>query len=192
MKKKLPNLFIFVDKYDEKLFKNTKLDIGIIYRNYNVHNRGEELLKIAKECKKRRYSLFVSNNFKLAIKSKADGIYIPAFNRKEKFLNLEKKNLKIIGSAHNQKEIKEKIIQKCEVIFLSPVFYVEKSKKYLGIHKFNYLSRSNKIDFMALGGINKDNIYKLRLLNAKGLGGIRLFKKKPAYKRPVFLKNKFF
>jgi hypothetical protein len=45
---------------------------------------------------------------------------------------------------------------------------------------------------MALGGINKNNISKLQLLNVKGLGGIRLFKKNPAYKRPVFLKNKFF
>ena len=94
MRKNLPNLFMFVDKYDEKLFKNNKLSVGIIYRNYNVHNRGEELFKIAKECKKKRYSLFVSNNFKLAIKSKADGIYIPAFNRAKNFLNLEKKKLK--------------------------------------------------------------------------------------------------
>ena len=44
---------------------------------------------------------------------------------------------------------------------------------------------------MALGGINDNNIRKLRLLNIKGFGGIRMFKKKPAYKRPVLLKNKF-
>ena len=137
MKKNLPNLFVFIDKYDEKLFQSNKLNIGIIYRNYENNNREKELLKISKECKKKRYSLFVSNDFKLAIKSKADGIYIPAFNKINKFLNLERKNLRILGSAHNQKEIQEKIMQKCDVIFLSPVFYVEKSKKYLGIHKFN-------------------------------------------------------
>ena len=40
--------------------------MGVIYRNYNSPNRKTELLKIAKECKKRRFKLFVSNNYKLA------------------------------------------------------------------------------------------------------------------------------
>ena len=65
----------------------------------------KELLRIAKACKKNRYQLFVSNNLKLALKVKANGIYIPSFNKTKKFSNLEKKNIEIIGSAHNQKEI---------------------------------------------------------------------------------------
>ena len=186
MSKHLPNFYIFVDQYNHLLFKNKNLNIGVIYRNYNGLNREKELQKIAQACKKKRYKLFVSNDIKLTIKIKADGIYIPAFNKTQKFLNLEKKGLIILGSAHNQKEIHEKILQKCSALFLSPIFYVEKSEKYLGINKFNFLSRSNKIDMFALGGINESNISKLRLLNATGLGGIRMFKKKPAYKRPVF------
>ena len=42
-----------------------------------------------------------------------------------------KKNFMILGSAHNQKEIQEKISQKCKAIFLSPVFNVKKSKNYM-------------------------------------------------------------
>ena len=102
------------------------------------------------------------------------------------------KNLIVLGSAHNQKEIQEKITQKCSAIFLSPVFYVEKSRSFLGIHKFNFLSHAYKANFLALGGITEDSICKLRLLHIKGFGGIRIFKKKPALKRPVFLKNNFF
>ena len=126
------------------------------------------------------------------MKVKADGIYIPSFNRTQQFLNLEKKNLIILGSAHNQKEIQEKILQKCKAIFLSPVFYVEKSKNFLDVYKFNFLSRLNKTNIFALGGINEHNMHKLKLLHIKGFGGIRTFKKKPALKRPVFLKNNFF
>ena len=74
---------------------------------------------------------------------------------------MEKKNFSIIGSAHNQKEIQKKISQKCEAIFLSPVFNVKKSKKKLGLHKFNFLSQYNKTKIFALGGINKNNIRKL-------------------------------
>ena len=166
--------------------------MGIIYRNYNAEKREVELIRIAKACKASRNQLYVSNDIKLAIKVKAEGIYIPSFNKTKIYANLEKKNIKILGSAHNQKEIHEKISQNCSMIFLSPIFYIEKSKKFLGLHKFNYLSRRNNTSFLALGGISKSNIHKLKLFNMKGIGGIRMFKKKPAYIRPVFIKNNFF
>ena len=188
----LPKLFIFLDQYNNLIFKNNITNIGIIYRNYRSKNREDELMKIAKACKNKKIKLYISNNLKLAIKFKADGIYIPAFNKTERFNNMEKRNMTIIGSAHNQKEIQEKMKQRCSAIFLSPIFSVKKRKKFLDIHKFNILSRKNKINFFALGGISQHNISKLKLLNIKGFGGIGMFKKKPAFKRPVFLKNNFF
>ena len=188
MHKKLPNIFIYLDKYNSYVFNNNNINIGIIYRNYKDQNRELELIKIASACKKSRYKLYVSNNIRLTLKYKADGIYLPSFNKTKKYSNLEKKNINILGSAHNQKEIKEKISQNCKAIFLSPLFPSKKSNKFLNLHKFNYLSLANKIDFFALGGITKTNIGKLRLLSIKGFGGISLFKKKPAFKRPVFIK----
>ena len=191
MHKQLPCFFIFIDHYKDIIFKKNT-NIGVIYRNYKDTNRENNLAKIAHECKKNRYQLFVSNDTRLAHKFKADGIYIPSFNKTKKFLNLEKKNLTIIGSAHNYKEIHNKIKQKCIAIFLSPIFNIKKKKGFLGILKFNYLTYSNNVNFFALGGISERNIQKLKLLNIKGFGGISVFKKKPAYKRPVFLKNYFF
>ena len=192
MHKFFPKIFVFLDKYDSQIFKNNNINIGIIYRNYNDEQRENELIKIAKACKASRNQLFISNDIRLAIKVKAEGIYIPSFNKTKRFANLEKKNIKILGSAHNQKEIQKKISQNCSAIFLSPIFYMEKSKKFLGLHKFNYLTYRNKTNILALGGISESNIHKLKLLNIKGFGGIRMFKKKPAFKRPVFIKKKFF
>ena len=189
MHKYLPNLYVFLDQYNNQIFENNNTNIGIIYRNYNHPKRETELLKIAKACKKKRYLLFISNDIRLTLKVKADGIYIPSFNKTKKFLNLEKKNLIILGSAHSQKEIQEKISQKCKAIFLSPIFRMKKTKNFLDVYKFNFLAQSNKSKFLALGGINKYNIQKLKMLKIKGFGGIRIFKKKPAFKRPVFLKK---
>ena len=191
MHKLLPNLFIFTDEYDKQIFENNSTNVGIIYRNYNSLNRKKELLKIAKECKKKRYKLFVSNSIKLALEVKADGIYIPSFNRINAIHNLENKNFIVLGSAHNQKQIHEKILQKCVGIFVSPLFLTKDNKKCLGINKFNYLTLYNNKKIFALGGINKNNIGKLRLLHISGFGGISAFKKKPALKRPVFLKTNF-
>ena len=184
----LPNIFIFVDQYNNQIFKNKNPNIGVIYRNYNDRQREKQLVKIAKACKNSRYQLFVSNDLKLALKIKANGIYIPSFNKTKKFSNLEKKNITIIGSAHNQKEIQNKISQNCSAIFLSPIFHVKKSKKFLGLYKFNYLSNANKVNILALGGISDNNIGKLKLLYIKGFGGISIFKKKPALKKAGFYK----
>ena len=189
MHKKLPNIFIFTDEYNKEIFKNKNLNIGVIYRNYNSKNREDQLIKIAQACKRKRYQLFVSNSKKLAYKYKADGIYIPSFNKKEKFSNLEKKCIKIIGSAHSQKEIQKKIQQKCEAIFLSPVFYVKKSKNYLNLYKFNNLSHLNKANILALGGISEKNIRKLKLLFIKGFGSMSFFKKKTGLKEAGFHKE---
>ena len=189
MHKNLPNLFIFLDHYDGQIFENNNTNIGVIYRNYGGLKRDIELTKIAKACKRKRYQLFVSNDIKLTLKVKADGIYVPAFNRTKKFLNLENKKLIVLGSAHNQKEIQEKISQKCRAIFISPTFYMQKSKYFLDIYKFNFLSRTNRISCLALGGINKHNIHKLRLLHIEGFGGIRMFKKKTGLIKAGFFKE---
>ena len=193
MHKKLPRVFIFLDEFDHQIFNKHNTNIGIIYRNYKSLSKNREIFKIAKFCKEKRYKLFISNDIKLALKVKADGVYIPSFNKTHiNVNNLGNKKLLIIGSAHNQIQIKNKINQKCEAIFLSPIFPISKAKNYLGIHKFNLLSRQNNISIFALGGINENNFSKLKITKIEGFGGISIFKKKPAYKRPVFLKNNFF
>jgi thiamine-phosphate pyrophosphorylase len=189
MHKKLPSVFIFVDQYNDQIFQNNITNIGIIYRNYNKKNRENELIKISKACKEKRYQLFVSNDIKLALKFRTEGVYIPSFNKTNKFINFEKRNITFIGSAHNQIEISQKISQNCSVIFLSPLFYVKGKNEKLNIHRFNFLALRNKVNIFALGGISHKNIKKLNLLSIKGFGGIRMFKKKPAFKRPVFLKK---
>ena len=163
--------------------------MGVIYRNYSGGKRENELIKIAKACKKSRNQLFISNDIKLAIKFKAEGIYIPAFNKTKSYVNLEKKNIKILGSAHNQKEIQKKIMQNCNAIFLSPIFFIEKSKKFLGLHKFNYLFFANRVKILPLGGISQNNIRKLKILPVRGFGGIRIFKKKTGLNEAGFNKE---
>ena len=83
----------------------------------------------------------------------------------------------MIGSAHSLKEIRIKEKQNVEQIFLSPLFKTDKSKKSLGIIRFNNLSKYTKKPLIALGGINKNNIKQLKLINGYGFAGISYFKK---------------
>ena len=36
MHKIFTKIFTFLDKYDNKIFKNNNINIGVIYRNYNA------------------------------------------------------------------------------------------------------------------------------------------------------------
>ena len=112
MHKYIPKFFAITDTYDESLFKHNTSNFGIIYRNYKLNKSCIELNKIALNCRKRGIAFFVSNNTRLAIKYKATGIYIPSFNRSGvKHILFAKKNLLVLGSAHNIQEINEKINQ---------------------------------------------------------------------------------
>jgi len=181
MHKYFPKSFAIIDSYDKNLFKYNTSNFGIIYRNYKSTSACSELNKIALNCRKKRIPFFISNNIRQVIKYKATGIYLPAFNKSGiKNLLSAKKNILVLGSAHNAKEIKEKIDQGCDAIFVSPVFKTKGYKKILGIYKFNLLTRNSKIKFYALGGINHKNLKKIKVLNAVGFSGITLYKKKPA------------
>ena len=134
-----------------------------------------ELLEMRTFCKRKGIKLYLSNNIQLAIKLGFDGAYIPAFNKSFKHLNYKlKKNFKILGSAHNIKEIRLKEKQKVSLIFISSVF--KKNKNYLGLYKFINLKKLTDINTIALGGINRSNLKKLSLTNCAGFAGISYFK----------------
>ena len=76
------------------------------------------------------------------------------------------------------KEIKIKERQRVNRIFLSSVF--KKNNNYLGINKFKNLIKIYKKEFVALGGIDRRNIQKLKLLSVNEFAGISYFIKKKA------------
>ena len=121
----------------------------------------------------------MANNIKLAINLNLDGAYIPSFAKNLNIKNYKfKKKFLLMGSAHNINQIKQKEKQNVDLIFLSPLFKTKNYKNGLGIIKFNLLSNLSKKKIIALGGINKKNIKKLKLTNTYGFSGISYFLKK--------------
>ena len=171
-------IYYFINKLDIADIKNINKKIAVVYRNYQYKPNSEEIQKFHSFCKKKQIKFLISNYFDIAIKHKLDGFYIPSFNKK---FYLKKnnfiKNFIIAGSAHNIKEIKIKEKQKVDLIFISPLFKTKKRNKILDIVKFNNLSNLSKIPKIALGGINCDNIKKLKMTHAYGFSGISHIKK---------------
>ena len=171
----IQNKYYFISKLDTNNIAKQDSKTIIIYRNYqNKKLDVSTILKIKKYCKKKNIKFFLSNNIKLAIKLDLDGVYIPSFNNNMTHLSFNLKNkFKIIGSAHNLKEIRIKELQKVNRIFLSSIF--KKNKNYLGINKFKLLSNLTKKKVVALGGISKKNKRLLNILNIKFFAGISYF-----------------
>ena len=169
------NKYYFINNFDTNIINKQDSKTIIIFRNYTAKKIDETLiLKIKNYCKKRLLKFYISNDVKLAIKLNLDGAYIPSFNKNYSHLSFSyKKNFKIIGSAHNFKEIKIKELQKVRKIFLSSLF--KKNKNYLGINKFKLLSNLTKKKIVALGGISNNNLKKLKLLNNPDFAGISYF-----------------
>ena len=174
MHKGFPNKYYFINEFETKNIDNLDKNTGIIFRNYNLKNNLESIISLKNFCKQNGYKFFLSNNIKLALKLKLDGAYIPSFNRDTKHLSYSfTKKFIILGSAHNNKEIKIKQKQLVKIIFLSSLF--KKNKNYLGMNKFKLLSKLTYLKVIALGGISNINLKKLKLLNCYGFAGISYF-----------------
>jgi len=175
MHNNLKTKYYFINKFDTNNINQQHRQTVIIYRNYSTKTVDRLLiLKIRNYCKKKKIKFFISNNIKLAINLNLDGVYLPSFNQNFNHLGYSfKKNFVIVGSAHNNKEIKIKEKQGVSAIFLSSLF--KKNKNYLGINKFKLLSKLTNKKIVALGGISIKNKKKLKLLNCVGFAGISYF-----------------
>ena len=167
--------YYFINKFETNNIDRLDKQTVVIYRNYNSKSLNKEpILKLKKYCQKRGIKFYLSNNVKLAMTLNLDGVYIPSFNKSTKHLSFSfKKKFSLIGSVHNIREIKIKEIQKVNKIFISSVF--KKNKNYLGVNKFKLISNLTKKKVVALGGISKKNINKLKLLNNTEFAGISFF-----------------
>ena len=175
MHDKILKKYYFINSFDTNIINKQDKRTTFIYRDYKTSKFDtKKILKLKNFLKRRGNKFLLANNFKMALKLKLDGVYLPSFNNKFDHLNYSTySNFTILGSVHNLKEIKIKETQRVQSIFISSLF--KKNNNFLGINKFKLISNYSKKNIVALGGISKKNIKKLRLLNISGFAGISFF-----------------
>jgi thiamine monophosphate synthase len=166
----------------DQIKKNRK--ITIIYRCQNIVENKESLVRFRKQCALKGFKFYIANNIELVKICKADGLYLSSYNKKI-YLN---KNIKLIGSAHSFREIDNKIKQGCETIFFSRLFKTSYAdgRGYLGVVKYNLITKNFNVSIVPLGGINQSNLNRLNLVNTKGLALLSEVKKKPVIANRLF------
>ena len=167
--------YYFIDKFDYSHLINLDKNISFIWRNKDKATLFKTLVELRDFCKINNRKFYISNDFKLANKINADGLYISSTNKNLAHKSAwYQKKFKIIGSAHNLREIKIKELQNVSEIFLSPLFK-DKGNKQLNIYKYLNLKNFTIMKDISLGGINSKNIKKLKLINPYGFAGISFF-----------------
>ena len=170
-------IFTYVDNLNQENISKLNKNVQIIFRNYKENFKNQDLIKFVDYCKVNNKRVYLSNDIKRAKKLGFDGVYIPSFNNLTFDYKIGiKKDFTILGSAHNVKELLIKKKQNIDVVFISPLFKSDKNKNYLGVIKFNLLSKHAKQKIIALGGINKKNQSFLNILEINGFAAISYFK----------------
>ena len=176
--------FLIIESIKDIDLRNIKLinRYIIIYRNTHKIENIDKLVRFRRYCKSKKIDFYVSNDAKLTSDLKADGLYISAHNRNLRLAKLRKSNYKIIGSAHNIKELNIKMLQGCSSIIFSRLFKVSDplKKGFLGVIKFNLFKLSRKENLVPLGGINLSNLTKLKMVKSNSFALLSEIKKKPA------------
>ena len=174
----LLKIYYFIDEFNRQEIQKLNKNIALIYRNYKENYNLKLIKKIRTFCLKQNREFYISNNLKIALNLNLDGVYIPSFVKLCNYKNLStKNNFKLIGSAHNLFELKNKEKQGCTSIFIAPIFKIKKSNYFLDIVRFNLISKNSKKKIVALGGINFLNYKKIKLTNSNGLASISWIKK---------------
>jgi len=183
--------YFFTNILNETIVKNIIKfrNICLIYRPEEDGSKNSiQIIKIKNFCRKNKILFYIADNYILANKYNADGIFLSSSNKSFVKPIQKKSNFNIIGSAHNLFEYSIKVRQNCEEIMLSPIFFNNKysSNKTLGVIKFNLISNHWKVKLSALGGINLDNLKNLRICKIKSVAFISLMSN-PKIKKPTYL-----
>jgi thiamine-phosphate pyrophosphorylase len=180
--------YVFLDKINDIIKRNLlKFKYLNIIVDIDKKEVSEDELSIIKFAKINKIPFFFKNNYQKCVKYNASGVFLDAKNTNIIRPIQFRKNFKIIGSAHNQREYFNKQKQKCNLVMLSPLFDNEKYSKnnILNIHKFNQITLNWKTDICALGGISLRSLKKIKLTKARSIAFKKLIFdlkiKKPAY-----------
>jgi len=121
----LEKFFFFTDSINNEIIKKIIKfkNISIIYSTSNKNNNLNELNKIKSFCKKSNIKLYITNDLKLAINIKADGLYLNNNFKKKIIINYKKSTFKIITAVHSQREYWLKTVEIYDDLIISPIYY---------------------------------------------------------------------
>lgn len=143
-------------------------------REKNLSN--EEFISIAKEvkkvCQKYHIPLIINDNLEVALATNSDGIHIGQNDIPASIVRKQIGPNKILGvSVHNLKEAFQAKIDGADYVGVGAIFSTETKNDATNVTLDSLKKICDNIDLpvVAIGGINLDNISKLKNINIAGI-----------------------
>ena len=143
-------------------------------REKNLSN--EEVISIAKEvkkvCQKYHIPLIINDNLEVALATNSDGIHIGQNDIPASIVRKQIGPDKILGvSVHNLKEAFQAKIDGADYVGVGAIFSTETKNDATNVTLDSLKKICDNIDLpvVAIGGINLDNISKLKDINIAGI-----------------------
>ena len=124
------NYYLYIDNTKSinlDLLKNSH-NLIIIFKNTFWSENIQKIILFKKKCDRKKIKFYIANNYNLAKKCSAYGLYLSSYNKKIY------KNISTIGSAHNYAQIYHKIKQGCEKVIFSRLFKTNYKNKNRMLH----------------------------------------------------------
>ncbi|MEQ1753525.1 MAG: thiamine phosphate synthase [Micropepsaceae bacterium] len=126
-------------------------------------------------CVSRRVMLVIADDLKLAMRMRADGVHVPQARHKLiTEARLRNPNWIVTASAHDHMSVAAASRAGADAAVVSPLFETRShpGERALGVTRFQSLVRCSRIPAYALGGINADNVERLRDVSIAGIAMI--------------------
>ena len=132
----------------------------------------KEALEIRELCKKYKVPFIINDNVEVALKSDADGIHVGQDDMNVKLVRKAVGDNKIIGVS--VQTVEEAVLAEkdgADYLGVGAVFNTSTKKDAadVSLETLKNISNAVSIPVVAIGGINEDNIYKLKDCNIDGV-----------------------
>ncbi len=180
--KKIPPLFLMTDAKrlpdPSALIPRLPTGSAVIIRHFTRAQKKELCLKIKGLCKKHKVKLLISDDLKLALALRLDGVHFPEQTLKKiagcGSLKRHRPGFLFTAATHHQRALFWAKRAKIDTALLSPIFPTQShpGKRHLGCWKFMELTRNHTNPVIALGGVSQKNAQRLSQTQASGFAGI--------------------
>jgi len=145
---------------------------GVIFRHYGAAGREHLAKAIARLCRRRRITLLIGGDWRLAQRVRAGGLHLPEGSRSHRRW---KRGALLTAAAHSEKALVWADRVGADAVFLSPLFPTAShpGARALGTVRFSHLVRRRaRTPVIALGGVAADRSLAARRAGASGFAAI--------------------
>jgi len=148
---------------------------GFIFRHYDQPGREAMARELLRLCRKRRIMFLLAGDWRMALRVAADGVHFPeGLAHQAGAMRRVKPDALVTVAAHGLRSMHLARHFGADAILLSPVFATQSHPggAVLGPARFARAAHRFSVPVIALGGLNRGNVRRLKGGGAAGIAGI--------------------